>query len=80
MRHHFRHINRSTGKELFEAAAFIRGFGMERKGNPVNLDGIRSLNPFNTPGNEIAPGSDEIRKNIKPDEWGHGASIGIFRP
>jgi len=41
---------------------------MEGKGNPVHLDSIRFLNFFNTPGNEIAPGSDKIRKNLESDE------------
>jgi hypothetical protein len=68
MPHHFRHVNRTTGKKFFKATALVRGFRMEGKGNPVHIDGIRFLNLFNTPGNEIAPGSDKIRKNLEPDE------------
>jgi hypothetical protein len=41
---------------------------MERKSRPMDIDIILFLQFFNTPGNEIAPGSDKIRKNLKPDE------------
>jgi hypothetical protein len=68
MPHHVRHINRTTSKELFEATALARGFRVQRKRNPFYLDVISFLNLFNTPGNEIAPGSDKIRKDLKPDE------------
>jgi hypothetical protein len=38
---------------------------MEGKGTPSNRDFVISLNFFNTPGNEVAPGSDVIRKYFK---------------
>jgi hypothetical protein len=60
MPHHFRYIKRTTDKELFEAEALVRGFGMEWKSDPFHLDGIGCLNLINTPGNEVAPGSNEI--------------------
>jgi hypothetical protein len=68
MLHHRRHIDRTTGKKLFKAAALVRGVGMQGKGSPVRLDGIRFSNFINTPGNEIAPGSDKIKKYLEPDE------------
>jgi hypothetical protein len=45
---------------------------MEWKADPFDLDGIGCLNFFNTPGNEVAPGSDEIGKEFESDELGHG--------
>jgi hypothetical protein len=68
MPHHFRYIKRTTGKKLRQAEAFVRGIRMEWKGDPFHLDGIGCLNFFNTPGNEVAPGSNEIGKNLESDE------------
>jgi hypothetical protein len=40
---------------------------MERKGNPPDGDIVLLRKPFNTPGNEIAPGSDVIGENLHND-------------
>jgi hypothetical protein len=61
-------IYRTVGKKLRQAEALVRGFGMEWKADPFDLDGIGCLNFFNTPGNEVAPGSDEIGKEFESDE------------
>jgi hypothetical protein len=38
---------------------------MQRKGRPVNVDPELLFQSFNTPGNEVAPGSDEIGENLQ---------------
>jgi len=40
---------------------------MERKGNPPDGDIVFLRKSFNTPGNEIAPGSDVIGKDLHND-------------
>jgi hypothetical protein len=38
---------------------------VQRKRRPAEVDLERFFQSFNTPGNEVAPGSDEIRKNLQ---------------
>jgi hypothetical protein len=38
---------------------------MKWESNPADLDIVVPAEPFNTPGNEVAPGSDVIRKQFK---------------
>jgi len=38
---------------------------MQRKGSPLNFYIVVFLQFFNTPGNEITPGSDIVRKNFE---------------
>jgi len=38
---------------------------MKGKGNPPDLYPVLFLKPFNTPGDEIAPGSDVIGENLQ---------------
>ena len=40
---------------------------MQRKGNPSDLYPVLFLQPFNTPGDEIAPRSDVIGENLQND-------------
>ena len=40
---------------------------MDRKGNPPDGDIVFLRKSFNTPGNEIAPGSDVIGKDLHND-------------
>jgi hypothetical protein len=62
---------------------------MERKSRPPDADWILFLQFFNTPGNEITPGSDIIGKYFKNGRVGHdqppnvqkrGGSWGMNRP
>ena len=69
---HFRYVDRPAGKEIFEAAAVLRGFRMKRKSRPVHIDLNVLLQSFNTPGNEIAPGSDVVRENFQHVAVRHG--------
>jgi len=62
---HLHHIDGGAGKKLVQAPALDRGFRMQGKGPPVNLDLMFLLQLFNTPGNEIAPGSDIIGKDLE---------------
>jgi hypothetical protein len=38
---------------------------MQGKGNPLDLEIVCLFESFNTPGNEVAPGSDVIRKDFQ---------------
>ncbi len=38
---------------------------MKRESNPVDLDIVVFAESFNTPGNEVTPGSNVIRKQFK---------------
>ncbi len=51
--------------ELIQGKPLLRGVGVEGKGLPLdfNLEVLTQL--FNTPGTEVAPGSDVIRKDLK---------------
>ena len=42
---------------------------MEWEGDPFRFDIVRLLEFFNTPGNEVAPGSDIVGENLQQD-WG----------
>ena len=52
-------------KKILKQHTFFRCIGMEWKGVPANGDVIDGLQLFNTPGNEITPGSDIIRKQFQ---------------
>jgi len=51
---------RSCLKKILKALSFLRGFRMKWKGPPVNVNIVFFLKFFNTPGNEITPGSNVI--------------------
>jgi hypothetical protein len=51
---------------------------MQREVNIVDVDLIILLQLFNTPGTEIAPGSDKIGINIEGDGFGHIFSVVLF--
>jgi len=55
-------IDLVAGIDPFQGDALGRDFRMERKGLPIDVDMKISLQLFNTPGNEVAPGSDIVGK------------------
>ncbi len=44
-------------EEVFNESSIFRGFGVQGEGPPSDIDFIFFFQSFNTPGNEIAPGS-----------------------
>jgi hypothetical protein len=40
---------------------------MQGEGNPPDADLVFFLQPFNTPGDEVAPGSDVIGENLQDE-------------
>ena len=44
---------------------------MQRKSGPFDINVKLVLQLFNTPGNEIAPGSDIVRKNFQGCRFRH---------
>jgi hypothetical protein len=52
---------------------------MEGKGNPGDNDAIFLLQAINTPGDEITPGSNVIRKNLDYRSFSHIALPFFFR-
>jgi hypothetical protein len=72
MGQHLRYVDRSAGKKVFQRLAVRRRFRMKRKGRPVRVDIKFLLQFFNTPGNEIAPGSDIVREDFQDLAVRHG--------
>jgi hypothetical protein len=58
--------HRPPRKELFKGLPLLRGFRVEGKRPPLDLDLKIFSQFFNTPGNEVAPGSDVIGKDFQP--------------
>ena len=63
----FPEIGRIAAKKVLQAQSLFRRFGMQGKGPPLNLDPILVVQLFNTPGTEVAPGSNIIGKNFERD-------------
>jgi hypothetical protein len=51
---------------------------MKRESDPADLDIVCLAESFNTPGNEITPGSDVIRKQFKAYLVIHGIHYSEF--
>jgi hypothetical protein len=56
---------RTCPEEIFQELPILRCFRMEGKGPPADSNIIFFLQFFNTPGNEIAVGSDIVRKDFQ---------------
>jgi hypothetical protein len=62
---HFGNVDASPGEQLLQTDPFGRDLRMQGKCRPANGDLEFLFQSFNTPGNEVAPGSDEIRKDLQ---------------
>jgi hypothetical protein len=62
---HFGNVDASPGEQLLQRNPFGRDLRMQGKRRPPNGNLELFFQLFNTPGNEVAPGSDEIRKNFQ---------------
>jgi hypothetical protein len=62
---HLRNVDASSGEQALERDPFGRDLRVQRKSRPVQIDPELLFQSFNTPGNEVAPGSDEIRENLQ---------------
>jgi len=62
---HLRNVDASPGEQALERDTFGRDLRVQRKSRPVQIDPKLLFQSFTTPGNEVAPGSDEIRKNLQ---------------
>ena len=69
---------RTDVKEIFEKLSLLRGFRVKWKGSPVNRYVIFFLQLFNTPGNEVAPGSDIVGENFEYIVFSHGSTCLLF--
>jgi hypothetical protein len=70
--------HRSPGKKLFQSQTFFRRFRMKGKRPPLDCD-LKILSQFfNTPGNEVAPGSDIIGKNFQNRQGFHFSPPGLY--
>src|SRR5208337_3545385 len=61
--HGRREIYAPSLEKLLEAHALFRCFRMKGECNPPDPYLVLFLKPFNTPGDEVAPGSDVIGEN-----------------
>jgi hypothetical protein len=57
---HLRDIDIASRKQVFQGAPLRRGVRMKGKSDPSNSDLELAFQSLNTPGDEIAPGSDVI--------------------
>ncbi|HKJ66028.1 MAG TPA: hypothetical protein VJ969_11540 [Desulfopila sp.] len=64
MAEHLGDIYGGAGKKFGKTPSLCRCFRVKGKGTPVDLQVMFLLQFFNTPGNEIAPGSYIIRKYL----------------
>jgi hypothetical protein len=61
---HLRYVDGPPGKKILKGAALLRCFRVKGKRRPAKVDVEFLLQSFNTPGNEIAPGSDVVGKDL----------------
>jgi len=59
---HLIYVDGQTGKQLVKTQPVFRCIRMQWKCAPANRDLVFFFQSFNTPGNEVAPGSDIVRK------------------
>jgi hypothetical protein len=62
--HHGRDVDGLPAEKLFDRLSYLRRFRVEGKGDPLDLDPVFLFELFNTPGTEVAPGSDVVRKDF----------------
>jgi hypothetical protein len=77
---HSLEIETSAGEQIRESKAGGGSIRMERKVHPAQVQIEVLLQLFNTPGTEIAPGSNEIGENLKDDWLLHKLSVAQYRP
>jgi len=57
---HLVNLFRTGVKQIFQELPLLRGIRVKGEGSPANLQIIFFLQSFNTPGNEVTPGSDIV--------------------
>ena len=62
---HLGDVDPPAGKQLLERDPLGRDLRVQGKRGPANLGLKLFFQSFNTPGNEVAPGSDEVRKDFQ---------------
>jgi hypothetical protein len=67
--HHRRDIHRPAGEQRFERLPGRRRFRMQGKGRPLDVERKCRFDPFNTPGTEVAPGSDVVGEDLQDGRW-----------
>ncbi len=68
------YVSVAAGEQLFQRESLLRRIRVQRKGYPPEVNAVLLPEPVNTPGNEIAPGSDVIGKDFKGDKFCHDFS------
>jgi|WetSurMetagenome_2_1015567.scaffolds.fasta_scaffold00986_10 hypothetical protein len=58
-------IDIPPSKEFFQGPAFFWRLWMQEKRDPLHLDIVGFFEFFNTPGYEVAPGSDIVGENLQ---------------
>ena len=64
-------IQAAAGEQFLQRKTFRRSVRMEGKVPPLNLNGVIPLQSLNTPGTEIAPGSNEVREYFQLYSFSH---------
>jgi len=63
--HHLADVDIPSGQKLIKGKTVIRYIGVQRKCYPPNFNMKLLFYFFNTPGNEITPGSDIVREYLQ---------------
>ena len=71
-------VQATSGEQVLQRAATRGRVGVQRKIDPFHIDVEISLQPFNTPGTEIAPGSNEVGKYFEFD-WFNRHDLSILK-
>src|SRR6185295_6805314 len=58
-------------EQVRQAAPLCRGLGMQREMHPLDPHAVFPLEPLNTHGTEIAPGSDVVGEDFYIKRFGH---------
>jgi hypothetical protein len=67
-------IHGLAAKELLKRLAFLRGLRVQGKGDPLDPDSVFLFQSFNTPGTEVAPGSDVVGKDLQNQGFFHAST------
>ena len=64
-------VQPASGEQILKGKTFCRCVGMQREIYPLEINVVVPLQPFNTPGTEVAPGSNEVGEDFESNGISH---------
>ena len=64
-------VKAAAREQIFQEESLLRCVRVQGEINPLHVDVEILFQLFNTPGTEIAPGSDKIGKDLQCDRFVH---------